>query len=147
MITSNAKAARRRLALSVSVVCAILAFGAFFYFGENREVEARARRIASDKAIWATAEQRGTTYAAVRSNAAGCYLRQVPGGIDPQECEHRSLYGDNYDPIWERQRIIEWMELPLDAVLAAIAGFLSVYFAAGVLHLVRDRWWPWVQGR
>jgi hypothetical protein len=83
---ANAKLTRRRLALTVGIACAILAFGAFFYFGQNREVESRARRIASEKAIWATAEQRGTTYAAMRSNAAGCYLRQVPGGIDPRSC-------------------------------------------------------------
>jgi hypothetical protein len=141
---ANAKVTRRRLALTAGIVCAIFAFGAFFYFGQNREVESRARRIASEKAIWATAEQRGTSYGAVRSSTAGCYTRPV---IDPQECEHKILYGDNYGQIWERQRTIEWMELPLDIALAALAGLLSVYLAAGVLHLVRDRWWPWIQGR
>jgi hypothetical protein len=39
------------------------------------------------------------------------------------------------------------MELPLDIALAALAGFLSVYLGAGAIHLVRDRWWPWIQGR
>jgi hypothetical protein len=78
---ANTKVTQRRMALTAGIVCAVFAFGAFFYFGQNREVESRARRIASDKAIWATAEQRGTTYAAVRSNAAGCYLR--PGGNRP----------------------------------------------------------------
>jgi hypothetical protein len=134
---------RRRLALSAGIVCATLACGAFFYFGENHEVEARAQRIAWNKAIWATAEQRGTTYAAVVSNARGCYLH--PGGIDPRECEQRSLYGDNYDPIWQRQRIIEWRELPAYIAVAFLAGLLSVYLTAGALHLVRDRWWPWVK--
>jgi hypothetical protein len=141
---ANAKVTRRRLALTGGIVCAIFAFGAFFYFGQNREVESRARRIASEKAIWATAEQRGTTYAAVRSSTAGCYIRPV---IDPQECEHRSLYGDKYEPIWERQRAIEWLELPTDIALAFLVGLLTVYLGAGALHLVRNRWWPWVHGR
>jgi hypothetical protein len=141
----DAKVMRRRLALSAGIVCATLAFGAFFYFGENREVESRAWRAASEKAIYATAEQRGTTYAAVVSNAGGCYLH--PGGIDPRQCAQRSLYGENFDPVLERQRIIEWLVLPTDIAVAFLAGLLSVYLTAGALHLVRDRWWPWVQGR
>jgi hypothetical protein len=142
---ADAKLIRRRLAISAGIACAVFAFGAFFYFGESREVEARAYRIASEKAIYATAAQRGTTYAAVRSNAGGCYTN--PSTIDPRECENRSLYGDNFEPIWQRQRIIDWLELPTDMALAFLAGLLSVYLFVAVLHLVRDRWWPWVQGR
>jgi hypothetical protein len=89
----DANVIRRRLALSAGIVCATLAFGAFFYSGENHEVESRAT---SEKAIYATAEQRGTTYAAVISNAGGCCLH--PGGIEPRECEQRSLYGKNLTP-------------------------------------------------
>jgi hypothetical protein len=67
--------------------------------------------------------------------------------INRQECEQQVLYGNNYDQIWERQRIIEWSELPVDIALAFLAGLLSVYLFAGALHLIRDRWWPWIQGR
>jgi hypothetical protein len=119
---ANAKVTRRRLALTAGIVCAIFAFGAFFYFGQNREVESRARQIASEKAIWATAEQRGTTYAAVRSSTARCYnLPPVTGvtndtvwkekstleAINTQQCLQHAWYGDNYEQIWERQRTIE----------------------------------------
>jgi len=142
---ANAKQTRWRLALTAGLVCTAFAFGAFFYFGQNREVEARAYRTASEKAIFATAEQRGTTYAAVRSNAGGCYTN--PSGIDPQECEARSLYGDNFDPIWQRQRIIDWLELPYDIAVAFLVGFLSVYLLDGAVRLIRYRWWPWIQGR
>lgn len=150
----------RRLAVSVGVVCALLALGAFFYVGEHREVEARASRIASEKAIWATAEQRKMTYAEVVSSTnQGCRHLAVQGGTDDgtekstlalinhQQCIQRLMYGGYYEPIWERQRLIEWLELPAAMALAALAGFLSFYCAAGAVYLIRDRWWPWVQGR
>lgn len=135
---------RQRLAITLGSICAALALGAFYYFGENRAVDDRARTIAAEKAIWATAAQRGTTYAAIRSGTGNCYLNPV---IDPRECEHRILYGDNYDVLWERQRMIEWLELPFDIALAFALGFLSIYLFAAGRYLIRDLWWPWVQGR
>lgn len=153
---------RLRLALTAGIICAAFALGAFFYFGQNREVEARAGRIASEKAIFATAEQRKTTYAEVQSSASRCYsLPPVAGvtndtiwkeksaleAINIQQCVQQALYGGNYEELWNRQRIIEWMELPTEIALAFLAGFLTIYLFAIAVHLVRDRWWPWVQGK
>lgn len=136
---------RRRLAVSLAIVCSLLAFAAFFYLGKNREVENRAYYAATKKAIYATAQQRGTTYAAVVASTGGCYQPSVT--IDREECASRILYADNLDGIWRWERFLQWLELPLDIALAFAAGFLSVYLFAGALHLIRDRWLPWIQGR
>jgi hypothetical protein len=144
MIDPAQRGMRWRLALTVGVACSVLASAAFFYSGENHELEARAYRTAEDKAIFATAAQRGTTYAAVRASTGNCYSHPT---IDQRECENRILYGDNFDGIWRTERLKNWLELPFDIAAAFFGGLLSVYAFFWCVYLIRDRWWPWVQGR
>ncbi|WP_143198493.1 hypothetical protein [Bradyrhizobium sp. AS23.2] len=127
-----------RVSLTVGALAAVGATAAFFISGEYRESESRARGAAENKAIFATAAERGTTYHALQMEAEQC---------PSPECRRRVLYGNNFDRIWQQEQFMNWFELPLFALLAFGGGMAAVY-AVGALFVVVSRvWWPWVRGK
>jgi hypothetical protein len=55
--------------------------------------------------------------------------------------------GDPVKHVRYTERLVNWLELPFDIAVAFFGGLLSVYAFIWCVYLIRDRWWPWVQGR